>query len=304
MPKKKEDAVNMADDHELPLFRNQAREPAWENVVAENSASAPFPPAGKNYGKYIVYVDESGDHGMQTLDANYPLFALAFCIFHKEHYGNRVVPAIEAFKFKYFGHDQIVLHEHEIRKEKGPFRIFPTRQAKTEFLEDLTTIVEESNFILASCVIDKQRLGGHQDAELNPYHIALGHCVMSLYDFLREKGEEDYLTHVVVEQRGDKEDRELELEFRRICDGNNPRGIPLPFEILFADKKAMSSGLQLADLVARPIGLHVLRPGQPNRAFDVLMRKFFCEGGRENVGEGFDGWGLKIYPPRKSEGPR
>lgn len=119
-----------------------------------------------------------------------------------------------------------------------------------------------------------------------------------------EKGEAKHLTHVVVERRGAKEDKELELEFRRICDGSNPRKLQLPFEILFADKKAMSSGLQLADLVARPVGLHVLRPNQENRAFDALKEKFFCEGGRDKVGENFDGWGLKIVPPLKSEGPR
>ncbi|MGC1481797.1 MAG: DUF3800 domain-containing protein [Chthoniobacterales bacterium] len=110
--------------------------------------------------------------------------------------------------------------------------------------------------------------------------------------------------HVVVEQRGKKEDDELELEFRRICDGQNSQDGMLPLEIRFSNKMVMSSGLQLADLVARPIGLSVLRSGQPNQAFEVLKRKFFCAGGREKVGEDFDGWGLKIYPPRKSERPR
>src|SRR5690606_3723233 len=100
------------------------------------------------------------------------------------------------------------------------------------------------------------------------------------------------------------EDIELELEFRRICDGNNRLGLPLPFEILFADKKAMSSGLQLADLVARPIGLSILRPGQENRAFEVLKQKFYCEGGRDCVGTGYDGFGLRIYPTPESEKPR
>jgi hypothetical protein len=35
------------------------------------------------YGDYIVYVDESGDHGLRSMDPNYPLFVLAFCIFDK-----------------------------------------------------------------------------------------------------------------------------------------------------------------------------------------------------------------------------
>lgn len=62
--------------------------------------------------------------------------------------------------------------------------------------------------------------------------------------------------------------------------------------------------MQLADLVARPIGMSVLRPEQDNRAFKMLTRKFYCDGGRENVGKGFENWGLKIFPPQISEKPR
>jgi hypothetical protein len=125
-----------------------------------------------------------------------------------------------------------------------------------------------------------------------------------LFEFLQEKGQEERLTHVVFERRGKKEDNELELEFRRMCDGANKLGKRLPFDIVFADKKVNSSGLQLADLVARPVGMRVLKPEQDNRAFAVLKRKFYCSGGRENVGEGFENWGLKIHPAVESEKPR
>jgi hypothetical protein len=30
------------------------------------------------FSDYIVYVDESGDHGLQSMDATYPVFVLAF----------------------------------------------------------------------------------------------------------------------------------------------------------------------------------------------------------------------------------
>lgn len=126
----------------------------------------------------------------------------------------------------------------------------------------------------------------------------------TLHEFLTEKGEAKRLTHIIVEQRGKKEDNELELEFRRVCDGQNAMEKHLPFEILFSDKKAMSSGLQLADLVARPIGLHMFRDGQSNRAFEVLKKKFFCAGGRKNLGKDYQNWGLKIFPSPKSERPR
>ena len=143
-----------------------------------------------------------------------------------------------------------------------------------------------------------------QGVQPNPYNLALGFCLETLYELLQEKNQDDKLTHVVVECRGKKEDNELELEFRRICDGANRWGKPLPFDVKFADKKVNLAGLQLADLVARPIGLSVLRPEQDNRAFDVLKRKFFCSGGQESVGKGFKNWGLKIYPLPESEKPR
>jgi hypothetical protein len=76
------------------------------------------------FSKYIVYVDESGDHGLQNIDAEYPLFVLAFCVFHKDYYSQTVVSKLESFKFSHFGHDQIILHEHEIRKETGAFKFF------------------------------------------------------------------------------------------------------------------------------------------------------------------------------------
>lgn len=259
--------------------------------------------AESGFSDYIVYVDESGDHGLESLDANYPVFVLAFCVFHKNHYMHELIPAIEAFKFRHFGHDIVVLHEHDIRKETGSFR-FNGRAEKNAFLEELTSIIDTRNFILMSCVIDKRRLKDRARLESNPYHLALGFCLETLFELMQEKSQEGLSTHVVVECRGKKEDRDLELEFRRISDGANRWNTKLPFDVVFADKRVNSSGLQLADLVARPIGLSVLRPDHPNRAFETLKRKFFCAGGRRKVGSDYEGWGLKVFPAPDSEKPR
>jgi hypothetical protein len=249
-----------------------------------------------SFSDYIVYVDESGDHSLVSIDQNYPVFVLAFCIFHKQYYSQNVVPAIQQLKFDYFGHDLVVLHEHEIRKEKAPFNIFKSREERELFLEKLTAIVSSSHFVLTAVVIEKQQLSQRYSEPSNPYHLALAFGLERVYRFLKEKGQESRQTHVVVECRGSKEDAELELEFRRVCDGANWFRKPLPFDIKFADKKVNSAGLQLADLVARPVGIHALRPEQTNRAFDVLKEKFYCKGGRCATGEGYEGWGLKRFP--------
>ncbi len=121
-------------------------------------------------------------------------------------------------------------------------------------------------------------------------------CLERLYYFLREKQQHKLTTHVVVENRGKKEDSELELEFRRIRDRDNAQQLDYPFELVFGDKKANSIGLQLADLVARPIGLRVIRPAQENQAFEVLAEKLYSKNGREGAGTGYEGYGLKCFP--------
>ena len=106
---------------------------------------------------------------------------------------------------------------------------------------------------------------------VNPYHLGLEFGLERVRGFLQQQGEwataasgiqacVDPTVHVIVEKRGKNEDDELELEFRRICDGANYRSEKLNFEIVFADKKSNSADLQLADLVA------------------------------------LDGWGLKCFP--------
>ena len=257
----------------------------------------------ERFSDYVVYVDESGDHSLASINPEFPVFVLALCVIHKRHYAEKIIPAVEKLKFNYFGHDSVVLHEHDIRKQKGDFAFLSHLPTRLEFVRQLSSIMDVSNFILIACVVDKARMSKSEGASTNPYHIALDICLESLRGFLVEKKQDHLQTHVVVECRGKKEDRELELEFRRICDGNNPGLRQLPFDVVFADKKTNLAGLQLADLVARPVGLNYIRPAQANQAFDMLKRKFYCDGGREHVGSGYENVGLMIYPPQKAKSP-
>ncbi len=79
----------------------------------------------------------------------------------------------------------------------------------------------------------------------------------------------------MFESRGKKED--LDLEFRRVCDGSTGK-LSMPFEMVIANKQINSCGLQLADLVARPIGRYILNPKQGNRAYSIIKKKFYKDG--------------------------
>jgi len=241
-----------------------------------------------NYSDYIIYVDESGDHSLDSINKEYPIFVLAFCIFDKKSYTQSAVTKLKDFKFKHFGHDMIVLHENEIRRDKGVFKTLRPKSKKDTFIGELTQIIEEEDFTIIATVIKKNDL---YSKLRNPYDIALIYCMERAHRFLKSKEQDAKITHVVVEQRGKKEDDELELEFRRICDGQNYSRESMPFEIIMANKMSNSAGLQLADLIARPIGLSILKPKQENRAFDIIKDKFHKNG----FGE-VNGVGLKVYP--------
>jgi hypothetical protein len=106
-----------------------------------------------------------------------------------------------------------------------------------------------------------------------------------LHHLLTAHDQADKLTHIVLERRGNKEDNELELAFRRFTDQHQ-----FNFEPIFAHKQNNSAGLQFADLVARPIGRHVMKPEQQNRSFDILNKKLY------RVAGDYRGWGLKVFP--------
>ncbi len=243
-----------------------------------------------SYSDHIVFVDESGDHSLESINTDYPVFVLSFCIINKTIYAESLAPAVKKLKFEFFGHDAVILHERDIRKKDGAFAKFG-KEARESFLESLTSIIAATEFTLIAIVIDKEKHKRRYVAPDHPYHLAMGFGLERLYRLMKSRGQETRVTHVLCEARGKIEDRQLELEFRRICDGRNYFNGAMPFEIIMTDKKANCEGLQIADLMARPIGMSVLRPDQPNRAMEALQEKFY----RNEKGEK-NGFGLKIFP--------
>lgn len=228
-----------------------------------------------NDSDYIFYTDESGDHSLTSIDAAYPVFSLALCGFKKRIYCTKVVPSFQRLKFDYFGHDVVILHEHDIRKQNGEFRILTNSVIRESFLNDLSRCLAESPFHIFGSVILKPDLRLELFPE-NPYSISLRICLQQAFQFLQRRDQAGKRTHFIFEKRGKKEDDGLELEFRRIVGGQNDLSTQFDgFEIRFADKRTNSTGMQMADLTARPIGLSIFRHGQSNKAFDLISTKIY-----------------------------
>lgn len=234
------------------------------------------------HSEWIVFVDESGDHSLDSIDDSYPVFVLTFCVISKDEYLQKLVPRVKRLKFDLFGHDKVILHESEIKRKKGAFSRMP-KEDRDSLMVTLGTIVAETKFQIFAIIIDKIQHKRRYSTPAHPYHLAMQLGLERIYGFLRSKGQCERDTYFIFEARGSKEDLDLELAFRRVCDGDNFAGATYPFQIVIADKKTNCEGLQVADLTARPIGLSVLRPDQENRAYEILRKKM-------------NRYGRKIFP--------
>lgn len=246
-----------------------------------------------DFSEYIIFADESGDHGLSSINPENPVFVLAFCIFKKADYISIVKSAIAKFKLDFWGHDLVILHNHEIRKSAGEFVFLFNEEKRRIFMHSLNEMVRSIPFSIVATAVDKRRLCDNLDTH-NPYLLALGSCLKQTIDFLEENEQSRHLTHLIVESRGKPEDRDLELEFRKISAQRLPELYPL--DIRFASKQTNSCGLQIADLVAHPIARHVIKRDQPNKAFDIVKEKLLSF-------PQYEGIGLKCYP-QESEKPQ
>ncbi|MDY6488012.1 DUF3800 domain-containing protein [Acinetobacter faecalis] len=250
----------------------------------------------QEYCAYTIFVDESGTDSLKNFKDDDRYFVLAFCIFDKNYYSQEAVPKFQKLKFDTFGHDQKIIHGYDMMNCIGDFECLQDSKIKNVFLNRLTEIIESTNFILISTVIDKKRLIDRYVNAQNPYDLALKYSLERVQSFLHERNQENKIAHIIVESRDSKSNERLKNAFVKIKNGDNWNQSSFNFEIEFVNKKSNSTGLQIADLVAEPIRCKFLRPEKLHQNFRSLENKFYCKGGRNHTSKNFDGYGLKLFP--------
>jgi hypothetical protein len=243
------------------------------------------------YGDFIIYGDETGDHSMGTVYKQHPIFALVLCIFSKNDYVVNVTRHIKKLKFTFWGHDATILHSAKLRRQIEDFQFLQNPKRREFFIETLNAAIQNSPFTIISTGIDKRLLNQQYDKPENLYELSLEYCLERIYRFLQEKEQFRKTTYIILESRGNTVDRTLEAAFGRILIKNQVLQAQYPLKILFVDKKANSIGLQIADLVAYPIGRFVVDPLRENRSFDIFRDKF-------HKYPNYLGKGLKIFPTK------
>lgn len=246
------------------------------------------------YSKYIIYVDESGDAHWKAAP-EFPVLCLNFCLFEKEYYINTLIPAFNRLKFKYWGSDNIILHERDIRHPrkmkdtlmKAKYEILKG-EVKINFLNELTSLMAEAEFKSFCILLVKQKVPQSYHV-YDPYHICLSRGFRQISDYLKihDPSEARKPLHIVFEKRDHTSDTLLSQAYQKIrLQGSlMSESQEYSFEnyhLELVDKKANSTGLQIADLTARPIANHYLNKSKQKletdqRAMDTIIDKLlFC----------------------------
>lgn len=159
----------------------------------------------------VVYFDEVGNPTLDASDRDFPMFSIALLICDSDSYVNEIVPRVNALKFKWFGHEGVILHSRDIRKAQGDFGFLTTPGKRPEFYEDLNSVMSECDYKLIAVAIRKDLHVSRYQYPAAPYDLALLFAMERLLSVIENTRQADVM--VIAEKRGQKEDRELHSAF-------------------------------------------------------------------------------------------
>jgi len=239
----------------------------------------------------VVYLDESGDHSLELVDRDFPLFTLVLFICDQTIYTDKILPEMCKLKMDFFGHEAVIIHSRDIRKALGDFNFLLDSTKRQPFYDRINNLMSAFDYCLIASVIRKQV---HKDKYMwasNPYDLALKFALERLLPLLEDAGQKR--VDIVAESRGTREDNDLRLSFLNVINygteyNSADRFKAIQFNLHFRSKSMNVVGTQMADQAEYPIARHVLDPKKNNRPFDVIRSKIYRGRGWVN--------GLKVFP--------
>lgn len=247
----------------------------------------------------VMYLDESGDHDLSSIDSSYPVFVIGGIIVERTYARTVMEPRVRAFKRLWFGTDGIVLHAADIvRGKRGFERLRTDRGCREAFLPALSDLMRDLDYRVVACVVRKDRyVAASGDSAQDPYD--LGSKVV-VERFCMEIGGAIDGGIVYAEKRRPDLDHALDVAWEALrAEGTDRlneqrRGIVDERIIGFSLKaKGVNlAGLQLADLAVSAIGRRYAGLATHDN-WDIVKGKL-C---RDERGRG-EGYGLVVLPDR------
>lgn len=242
----------------------------------------------------ILFLDESGDHSLVKIDQQYPMFVLAGGIFEYAYHEKVVVPEVEKFKKDLFNNSNLILHTEDITHNRNGFERIVETDFRKHFYEAENKLLAKLDYKILACAIKKdEHFKKYGLAAIDPYMLSLD-CLVERFVFeLESQGAKGI---IIAESRNSVLDNQLELAFLNlkvqgtgfVSASKIKQAIT---QLVIKDKKENIAGLQLADLIASPIGRHIL--GKRNQVdYKVIEGKYRSQQGK------YFGYGLVVLPKK------
>lgn len=240
-----------------------------------------------NKSKYYLFIDECGDHNLAKYDPGFPVFTLCGILVSRQNL-NALNKAFEDLKIDIFGTKEVVIHSVDIRKWRGPFSVLADDVLRVKFYEGIERILNQNDaYVIVSCTILKEQLNkfcvrGEED---DVYGLSLSYLIeRSIFCVDNEKAEGQPNIAIVVERRGRNEDNKLLNYYNGLRNrgtkwvaADRLRARISRFD--FKNKKDNIIGLQIADLIAYPVTIHLLHPERNNPSYEAVKHNIFQDNG-------------------------
>lgn len=246
----------------------------------------------------VLFLDESGDHNLDKIDPQYPLFVLGGCIIDIDYHEKILGPKLSEYKITLFGRDDFILHTADIVRRKGVFQKLTDKKLRERFYAETNRLMDELEYMVVACAIKKnEHLAQYGLAALDPYMLSLKILVERFVFDIKKKGGKP--GQIIAESRDETLDNELRLAWMELRTSGTEylsasevrRHIS---ELHIRDKKNNIAGLQIADMVVSPIGRRVLEK-KPKHDWHVIEKKF-----RKGKRGHYVGYGLVILPKKRA----
>jgi len=236
----------------------------------------------------------------------FPVFCLCGIIVNRDHFA-AFDRRWRTWKAHNLGSALVEVHEPNVRKRSKEFHR-DSRQQEQGLIDALSRELSDLDFVCIAGAIDKRSFAAlHPSGRVDDFLPTSGYlmCVDFVIErfvhFLYHAGR-DAQGLVVAESRGLREDAEVHAEFLRLqvegTQWNSEKWFRYQLRpyIEFERKDRNHSGLQIADLVARPIAERILRPTTSPERWEVIKSKLY-DGGQGRP----ESYGLKVFPtPRRN----
>lgn len=246
----------------------------------------------------VMYLDESGNHDLRPAKINprYPVFALGGVVVDRAYERTVIGPQLRDFKVQYLGDEEIILHTKDMHRLGKGFEVLADRDYRLTFYKALNELIDSWDFKIIACAIKLiDHIAQHGQNALDPYMYSLDVVVER---FCKELNNTTDSGFICAEMRNPGLDRDLRTAWEKIRREGTAFAPAAEIDekivhLTLKDKKPNIAGMQLADLIATPVGRGVLKlPTKDDEVSRVVVKRKFRRGWLNQ----HRGYGLVVLP--------